>query len=712
VDGNFTLRKISRRNLFSNKNICSNSQYFAIIKLVSFTTGDPMSTLVAWLRQQRRRLMFGCWVILFSLVSWLISSGWMSPSIARATSPLLAPAPRQPLGSYDYFGTILSPAAAAAKVQEKGLNPNDPNAYLKIGAIKITPELVNIGEKIFFERKIGDSFGLQRVLGFQFGLTKILPELTFAIAAQLGRPTSNLKITLSRDLQVGSKVFPKGSQLSTGFDLAQGNVVPIGIKLPGDITCAVCHVAISPQGEQLKGVPNGDLAVPFLIALAPNSAAGFARLNINPLDPQFQGNGKVIRDSQGNHVKLPDPVKFERAFDDLLLTIPFGHFESSPDAINNTTQIPPLFTFKAGPYTAGGEFAVGPFAGLGVVTNGVHSSEVNLLAAAQRSAETIGIDREVYLGTVLQNAADPFIRLPNRVVKPSEWLRLVAPNLAQAELEAQVAAPGLGSYPNLKQSLFTYNGLVFSPPTNDALDIAKGNFFFANNAMSAWQNTLVPPPNKSRANFDALRSGSVDRGAQVFQDAGCITCHRAPYFTDNKIHPIAEIQTNPFRARSRLEQSGLLVAPKTYSFDTPVPIPANATVLDVPTEGISDTPIELPKGLLPNGGYKTPSLLGLYLTAPYLHDGGVAVRQGATSAAGLGLTGTLSQGILPDAAASLKALLDSSLRRQVVAVNRANPALQVSNLDGSGHNFYVDDSQKQQDLINFLLALDDNPAEY
>ena len=150
---------------------------------------------------------------------------------------------------------------------------------------------------------------------------------------------------------------------------------------------------------------------------------------------------------------------------------------------------------------------------------------------------------------------------------------------------------------------------------------------------------------------------------------------------------------------------------------------AQATVLDVPTAGISRQPNQLPNGLLPDGGYKTPSLLGLYLTAPYLHDGGVAVRKNTLAvtdngnyqimdASGLGLSGTLSQGILPDASASLRALIDRNLRAQVVRANQSNPALKVSNLDGSGHDFYVEGAQRQQDLINFLLALDDEPGKY
>ena len=677
--------------------------------------------------RHRRTIFLFFFSLLVSFLALLLSNLLMKPSASIATSPLLAPAPTQPIGSYDYFGRSLTAQEAASLVSKKGLNPNSATSYARIGAVKITQPLIDRGEKIFLDRKIGDSFGLQKVFGFGQGITKILPEFTVAILKLGGQPTSNLKITLQKNITLGSQTFPKGTTISTGLDVPRRGVLPIGLKLDGNLTCAVCHVALSPKGDRLKGVPNGDLGVPLLIALAPNSAAGFARLKFNPLDPRFQGNGKTILDSAGQLVKLPDPQKFEQAFDNAVLAVPYGHFESSPDGINNTTQIPTVFTFKSAPYTAGGEFAVGPFGGLSSINNGVHSSEINLLAAAQRSAETLGLDREVYLGTVLQNAADPKIRLPDGApVKPSDWLRKVAPDPVKAELEDQIAAPGLGSYPDLKLSLFTYNGLVFSPNTFK-LDIASGPFLFAANAMSAWQNSLVPPPNQTPQNQQALQSGSVDRGAQIFEQAQCLTCHKAPYFTDNKTHPIAEIKTNRARAESRLAQNDLLVPPKIYTLNTLVPISSNAEVIDVPTEGISDTPTTLPKGLLPDGGYKTPSLRGLYLTAPYLHDGGVAVRKGALQVGadgieiadptGLGLSGTLSQAIPADAADSLRALLDHNLRAQVIATNQANPALQLSNLDGTGHEFYVDSStgfspSQQNDLVNFLMALDDNPGSF
>lgn len=666
-------------------------------------------------------------MLVASLAAVLLSSSLMEPQ-AMATEALLQPAPIQPLGYYDYFGKLLTPQEAAQLVRKQGLDPNAPGSYQRVGAVHITQQLLDSGENIFFNRKIGDIFGLQNAFGFGAGLARIAPEVSEAIRNLDGNPTTNLRIKLQKDLKLGSRTYRKGSVINTGFDVEKEANFPLGLKINGSFTCATCHIALSTTGERLKGVPNGDLNIPFLIALAPNSTAGFARLNLNPLDSKYKGNGKRIIDSHNKLITLPDPQKFESAFDDAVLDVPVGNFESSPDTINNTTQIPNIFTFKSGPYTASGEFAVGPFAGLSAINNAVHSSEINLLVAAQLSSKTIGLDSEVYLGIVLQNAVDPRIRLPEgTLVKPSEWLRQVASQPELAELEDQISAPGTGSYPNLQPNLFTYNGLVFSPNTNNQNDPASGPFLFAANAMAAWQNSLVPPPNRTPQNQQALNNGSVQRGAKVFQQANCASCHVAPFFTDNKIHPVSELKTNSARAKSRLALNKLLVPPKLYAFNNLVPVPTDAEVLNVPTKGITLNPTTLPTGLLPNGGYKTTSLRGLYLSAPYLHDGGVAVRSGSlqiksdgitvVDPSGLGLVGTLSLGKPADSASSLRALLDRQLRAKVVAANLANPALVRGNLDGTGHTFYVDRAAgftpaQQTDLINFLLSLDNDPGQF
>ncbi|PSB26474.1 di-heme oxidoredictase family protein [Stenomitos frigidus] len=678
---------------------------------------------------RHRRLLFFLLTIFFCCTGILLSSTLVQAKVL-AISQLLAPAPPQPLGFYDYFGKLLSPEKAARLAQKRGLDPNASASYQSLGAVEITQPLIDQGEQIFFNRKIGDTFGLQGVLGFGQGLQRLLPEIQAGIQALQGQPTSNLVLTLQNDLTLGSRTFPAGTLIPTGLDVPGNAPFPLGLSPTGNLTCAICHVVVSPQGAILKGAPNNDLGAQILIALAPNTAAGFARLNFDPLDPKFKvkGTGKTIMDSHGQTVQLPDPDVFEQAFDDAVLAVPYGNFESSPDRIDNTTGIPNVFTFKSGPYTAGGEFAVGPFAGASAISNGVHSSEINVVAAYQLAEQALGIDPEVYLGTILQNAAVPQLRLPDGApVKPSEWLRQIAPNPKQAELEDQFPLPGAGEPPNVRPSLLSYNGLFFSPDANKPNDSASGTFMFAANAMAAFQNSLVPPPNRSTANQLALESGSVERGAKVFKQANCATCHIPPFFTDNQIHPLQEIKTNPARAQSRLGLKGLLVAPQMYSLNTPVPVPAGATVLDVPTEGIASSPTSLPNGLLPNGGYKTTSLRGVYLSPPYLHDSGVAVRAGAiavsqdqlsvTDPSGLGLTGTLSQSIPADAANSLRALVDRDLRRQVVAANKADPRLVFSNLDGTGHRFYVDrkagySMKDQTDLVNFLLALDDHPSDF
>jgi hypothetical protein len=664
-------------------------------------------------------------ILALLLVPWR-QQQHQAQSIYTAES-VLQPAPVQPVGYYDAFGELLTPEQALQLVVKNGLDAGDPNSYLKLGLVHITPELIARGRAIFLERNIGDDFGLQKVFGFTAGFARIVPEVLAAIRNLHGKPTTNLKLVLLSDLTIGSRTFARGTTLDTGLDVEAGAALPLGLRLNGSPTCAVCHVTLDSDGNRLIGAANSDIHAPLIIALAPNTASAFARLNLNPLDPVYAGQ-KQILDSNGQLVTLPDPSKFESAFDDAVMDVPAGHFESSPDGINNTTKIPNVFTFGIGPYLFDGIFGVGPFGGLSAITNAVHSSEVNLLAAAQLSQPLIGIDPEVYLGIALQNAADARIRLPQGPpVRPSQWLRQVAPNPFEAELEDQVAAPGAGTYPNLSPGLLTLNGLVFSPNTS-TLDLATGPFMFAVDAMAAFQNSLVPPANRSQANRKALASGSVNRGAIVFQQAGCTTCHAGSFYTDNRIHTVGEIGSNPARARSHLGLNGLLVPPAIYSLDTPVPPPPGATVLNLPTSHFTPTPTSLPAGLLPDGGYRTTPLRGLYLSAPYMHDGGVAVRDGSLKVnsdgsfavvdpKGLGLSGTLTIGINADAESSLRALLDRTLRLQVTTANFSVPGLVRSNLDGTGHPFYVDPAAgfsyaQQADLVNFLMALDDDPARF
>ncbi|GAA3322206.1 hypothetical protein GCM10020331_041150 [Ectobacillus funiculus] len=89
-----------------------------------------------------------------------------------------------------------------------------------------------------------------------------------------------------------------------------------------------------------------------------------------------------------------------------------------------------------------------------------------------------------------------------------------------------------------------------------------------------------------------------------------------------------------------------------------------------------------------SGAYKVPSLYGLYWSAPYLHDAGVAVG----SKNELGVSNTLMQGKKADAVNSLQALVDSKLRRQVIEENLSDNRLRTAHISGNGHEFWVDET--------------------
>ena len=345
------------------------------------------------MRRRRKATLFVL-ILVASLFAILISTNLFSPQVIASVA-LLQPVPTQKSDYYDYFGKTLTQQEADELVRQQGLDPKAFGSYERIGAVHVTQKLLDAGENLFFKRRLGNNFDV-------FGRisNNLQPEFTQAIQNLNGQPTSNLQITLQKDLKLGSRTFDKGTVINTGIDVEKGGKSFFGFAENGGLTCATCHATLSSSGDRLTGVPNSDIDITFLLALAPNSASGFARLKFNPLDPNYQGNGKTIIDSKNNLVKLPDPQKFEDAFDDALLDLPAGNFESSPDGISNTTQIPSTFTFNTAPYMFDGQLAVGPFAGLSAFNNAVHSSELNLLAAAQLSDEILGIDPEVYLGTI------------------------------------------------------------------------------------------------------------------------------------------------------------------------------------------------------------------------------------------------------------------------------------------------------------------------
>jgi hypothetical protein len=594
--------------------------------------------------------------------------------------------------------------------------------------------MISDGRDRFFNQQLGDPASIGQIFAETNQLFAITPDslapvdpakdpdgilafrqktiLTLLLRPRL--PETNLKIRPDRDLRLGSTVFPAGSDVSTGMDIALGETSPVGLQ-SGGVSCAACHASVdSASGRMVIGRANSDLKIGLFMALSQNTTSSFLRFNknqIDPFDPRFPRTGRRIIDSIGNTVQLPDPIAFESAVDDLVLTIPPGCFDAAADATTSASKIPDCFVFGEGGMGWDGGFQIGPFGGVAALSSAVHAFEINFLAPATVSRLVADLDPEVYLGLVLQNAGDPALRLPDDV-RPSEWLHQNYPN---AERGVLLELPG---YPS--PSLFSLNGLVFSPPNE--------TFMYSALALSAFQQSLTVPPNTSLENQLNLHNGAVLRGAEVFLAANCISCHAPPYFTNGRIIPYSEIKTSPKRAKGRRIYDGRLVEARVPSFDQPVPLPSDPNLLTLPPDPLALSNLLLPPGLdNPDGGYKITGLLGTYLKAPYLHDGSVAATAEAIHVltdgsyeildrGGIGIPGTSKSGKLIHAGNSLRVLLDHDLRQILLENNAADPTLVIDGIEGTGHDFFVDpangfDYQQQTDLIAFLLALDDNPGE-
>lgn len=633
-----------------------------------------------------------------------------TPSLYNTYTPLTQSAPVE-IGSYDVLGYAVSKDEADKLLTtEEGQEKLSPEN----GAVAITEDLIALGRKAFYEETFGNEVFFTDVVGILDGEINI-GKLTKAIASLKGKPTTNLQIPLDKDVTIGGQTFKAGTLLNTGLDVAAGSIFPLGIrthigkgKVQVGVTCALCHVAVDEKtGRVLEGAPNIDVDTGLLIAFASNSAALFRQTAVNPtkIPP---GEHTYIK-ADGQESRLPDALAVEDAVDADMLAWPPGNFTSNGDLNNNPSQIPSSYTHGSWPYSWSGIASVGWFHGLTTLNNAVFGVNADPTTATDGSEKLLGIDKETYLGTILQNSANKKFRLPEGV-RPSEFFDKVDPTPGEPGVNRVIKMPG---YP--KGSLFMQNGLMAATP---GLPVAAQL-----NGMSAWQNTLAPPPYQPTQDLEVLK-----RGAAVFDRAGCIDCHSGRYFTNHEVIPEREIGAQPSRAPASKAFAENFVPPQTYPPSVPVPLPPDPPVLNVPTDITPQRVIELSYAKSdPAGGYKVPNLIGLYLTPPYLHDGGVAagaeaLKQDApdrsftvVDSEQLGMAGTLLRSILPDPAASLRVLLDRSLREKAIAANQANPKLHRANIDGSGHAYWVDVEagftvQEQTELIQFLLSLDDDPA--
>ncbi|MBD2090696.1 hypothetical protein H6F67_12610 [Microcoleus sp. FACHB-1515] len=632
----------------------------------------------------------------------------VTPNLRNTLTPETQPT-TQEIGSYDLLGRVISrDAAIDLRQTEAGRLQLAPEN----GAVQITQKLIDRGRKAFYEETFGGEVFQTEVTGALDGVLNVV-NISQAILKLHGEATTNLQVPLNQDVTIGGRTFTKGTLLNTGLDVPAFSLTPLGMKIsarPGKvkagITCALCHASVDrATGRVIEGAPNNDVNMGLLLASATNSAALFRQTGVNPtkLPP---GNHTYIN-SQGQEARLPDAKLVEDAVDAQLLTWLPGNFDSTGNMVNNPSQNPASYTFENYPYGWSGFSAIGWFHGLTTLNNNVHATNSDATTGADSSEKLLGIDKETYLGVILQNSSNPRFRLPQGA-KPSEFFESIDPTPGEPGMNEVIRMPG---YP--QGSRFMLDGLMAnSPGTQIGQEL---------NGMSAWQNTLAPPA-IAQSDPEILQ-----RGAQVFDKAGCTSCHVGRYFTNHQVISEREIKSQPSRAKALAPFTRIFAdPPRTFPPSESVPPSKDAPILTVPTDITPQKSQQLAYAQKdPFGGYKVPSLIGLAVTAPYLHDGGVAAtaeaiapddrgRYQVVDESQIGAAGTSLKFISPDPAASLRVLVDRNLRNKAIAANRANRDLRLSNVDGSGHNYWVDrrsgySTEDQTALIEFMLSLDDDP---
>jgi cytochrome c peroxidase len=138
-------------------------------------------------------------------------------------------------------------------------------------------------------------------------------------------------------------------------------------------------------------------------------------------------------------------------------------------------------------------------------------------------------------------------------------------------------------------------------------------------ALAAYTRKLV----SREAPWDAFMAGngsaitaSAKNGAQVFIDKGCMECHSGSHFSDDSFHALGVPQTGP----------GVLATDDGRFKDTPGLVNSGFNINSkwsdkTDTHKLDEIPLPLPLPDSWKGLFRTPSLRGVSLSAPYMHSG-------------------------------------------------------------------------------------------
>jgi hypothetical protein len=621
----------------------------------------------------------------FALLEWLEPEYAYMPSENKIMNPSAASSLKTAgVRYYDLWGqTIIS--KDASKLQDSG-------------AVEVDEKLLKLGRKALYKETFGNEVFMTDILGVIDG-PFTLSNLTKAIIQLKGKGTNNLRVKLANDITIGDRTYRKGEKIDTGIDVPKGAFAPLGMPIKYDdgrlkvgISCMACHATVDSKSKKvIEGAPNSDLNAGLMLALATNSAAYFTHTDIENVRKYLDDIKRSVSTESGGTESLPNPKALEKAVDEVLVQWPRGNFDSTIDMKSNPAQIPDSFTKQGHPYGWSGFAMAGPFHGLAAFSNNVHSQNSDSLSQSEASKALFNMDKELYLGIILQNAANPRLRFdPSSGKKPSDFFAKIDPTPGVPGVNEVIKPP---SFPRI--TLMAPDGLFISSPGYRA-----GEQVYA---MSAYQNAIVPPKKKIDVGPNAIASGEA-----VFKRAKCISCHAGEAFTNHRILSSREIGTEPSRAEALKKTKSIFGDASFYTPETQVPLPPYVKGIPIPTAHLDPEQIRLAFAWDGSpGGYKVKGLIGLGWTAPYLHDGGVAVGPEISQ---VGVTGTLLQGVVPDASNSLRALIDRGLRQKVIQANKRSEQLKKMHVMGIGHEFYVDKaagfSKKQQDaLIQYLMSL-------
>lgn len=148
------------------------------------------------------------------------------PKLDNTYTPFSQTTPQE-IGSYDVLGNPVNKAEADKLLQtESGSLALTPEN----GAILITENLINLGRDTFYRETFGNEYFFTDILGAIDGPINLV-SMGKAIAALKGQPTTNIQITLDKDVTVGGRDFKAGTVLNTGLDVSVGSLIPLGILM-------------------------------------------------------------------------------------------------------------------------------------------------------------------------------------------------------------------------------------------------------------------------------------------------------------------------------------------------------------------------------------------------------------------------------------------------------------------------------------------------